>query len=99
MTATSAGCGLSVCLPEPAAPGRLLEVVVSCCHLLQETDIDCGGKCPKCTPGKKCRVSADCQDGLGGLGNCPTQQLKYICAGPTWYVPVRSLYDAMLLRI
>lgn len=26
-----------------------------------ETDVDCGGiNCPKCTPGKRCKVSSDC---------------------------------------
>jgi len=25
-----------------------------------ETDVDCGGSCPKCTPGEDCKLDADC---------------------------------------
>ncbi len=29
-----------------------------------ETDIDCGGSCPKCTPGKGCKSPSDCGSGV-----------------------------------
>jgi hypothetical protein len=29
-----------------------------------ETDVDCGGSCPRCADGKKCLVVGDCSDGV-----------------------------------
>jgi len=29
-----------------------------------ETDIDCGGSCPKCDQGKKCKIAGDCASGV-----------------------------------
>lgn len=35
-----------------------------------ETDVDCGGVCPKCGAGKKCKVAADCQSAACDSGKC-----------------------------
>jgi hypothetical protein len=36
-----------------------------------ETDVDCGGACPKCTAGKTCKVDADCGGGTKCIaGKC-----------------------------
>jgi len=41
-----------------------------------ETDVDCGGACPtKCLPTKKCKVAADCKEGVCGT--------DLLCAAPT----------------
>lgn len=38
-----------------------------------ETDADCGGgTCPKCTSGRKCKVSADCSSNNCDAGRCAT---------------------------
>lgn len=35
-----------------------------------ETDIDCGGTCPRCAPGKACSTRADCASALCTAGTC-----------------------------
>ena len=35
-----------------------------------ETDVDCGGPCPKCGPGKSCGVAADCASSVCTTGKC-----------------------------
>ena len=35
-----------------------------------ETDVDCGGRCPACGDGNVCRDDADCSSGLCGGGQC-----------------------------
>jgi hypothetical protein len=35
-----------------------------------ETDVDCGGSCPKCGLGKKCLVNADCRNEVCESGIC-----------------------------
>ncbi|KAL4451739.1 hypothetical protein ABPG75_007401 [Micractinium tetrahymenae] len=35
----------------------------------QEVDVDCGGICPGCGPGKKCNSNSDCQSGLNCFGS------------------------------
>jgi len=48
--------------------------VPSCTDAVQngtETDLNCGGSCPKCADGKTCGVSADCASGVCGAdGKC-----------------------------
>lgn len=36
----------------------------------EETDVDCGGVCPKCGSGKKCKVNADCVSAACDSGKC-----------------------------
>jgi len=36
----------------------------------QETDIDCGGTCPRCTGGRTCAADTDCLVGGCSLGKC-----------------------------
>ncbi|KAL4451740.1 hypothetical protein ABPG75_007402 [Micractinium tetrahymenae] len=38
----------------------------------QEVDVDCGGICPGCGPGKMCNSNSDCQSGLSCLGGTCT---------------------------
>lgn len=38
----------------------------------EETDIDCGGKCPPCTDGKVCTGATDCASGFCNGGVCAT---------------------------
>jgi formylglycine-generating enzyme required for sulfatase activity len=35
-----------------------------------ETDIDCGGGCPRCSAGKKCKLSSDCASNSCETGRC-----------------------------
>lgn len=35
-----------------------------------ETDVDCGGLCPKCGESKACRVAADCTSSVCSFGRC-----------------------------
>lgn len=35
-----------------------------------ETDMDCGGSCPPCSPGKHCGVPKDCDTGVCTMGVC-----------------------------
>lgn len=35
-----------------------------------ETDVDCGGKCPKCVSGKSCEVNTDCSSNICTDGVC-----------------------------
>ena len=37
-----------------------------------ETDVDCGGSCPKCGAGKKCKTGADCSSTNCDAGRCAT---------------------------
>jgi len=39
-----------------------------------ETDVDCGGSCPKCANGKNCNIGSDCQSGVcvGGVCHVPS---------------------------
>jgi len=43
-----------------------------------ETDIDCGGACPKCDTAKKCKVAADCASGV-----CKDTGKGLECQAPT----------------
>src|SRR5215216_5524920 len=39
-----------------------------------ETDVDCGGTCPKCASGKACQVGSDCTSGF-----CDSQICRLTC--------------------
>jgi hypothetical protein len=38
-----------------------------------ETDVDCGGSCPKCATGLSCKAATDCTDGV----------CKNVCQAPS----------------
>jgi formylglycine-generating enzyme required for sulfatase activity len=45
----------------------------SCTDMRQngdETDVDCGGSCPKCPTGKRCTAPGDCQGGFCNSNKC-----------------------------
>ena len=44
-----------------------------------ETDIDCGGTCPRCATGKTCNVANDCASGTCTSGQCVTCTPKDLC--------------------
>ena len=51
-------------------------------HNGDETDVDCGGLCPKCEAPKLCAQASDCQSGVCGVGNvCDTPPCS--CQDPT----------------
>lgn len=44
-----------------------------------ETDVDCGGTCPRCATGRTCSVANDCQSGTCTGGACVTCIDKDLC--------------------
>lgn len=44
-----------------------------------ETDVDCGGKCSRCTDGRTCSVANDCVSGTCTGGTCVTCADKQLC--------------------
>jgi len=40
-----------------------------------ESDIDCGGSCPKCSNDKSCRLDTDCQSDFCSFGFCKTKDI------------------------
>ncbi|MBI4705981.1 MAG: SBBP repeat-containing protein [Deltaproteobacteria bacterium] len=47
-----------------------------------ETDVDCGGGCPACADGKKCKLAADCTSGFCEGGKCKKRPNGEPCAAP-----------------
>ncbi|MFT4038435.1 MAG: hypothetical protein QM692_09665 [Thermomicrobiales bacterium] len=45
-----------------------------------ETDIDCGGSCPRCPNGKTCQGTRDCETGLCAGGSCAVCNVDEDCA-------------------
>ncbi len=73
-----------------------------------ETDVDCGGSCPKCASGKSCGAAADCASGYCNAANTckPKPSCNggnvYDCVvradGPVsyyQYIAVNTLYDVI----
>lgn len=53
-----------------------------------ETDVDCGGSCPKCGTGKRCQGAGDCASGFCAQGRCVTGKGtcaagENVCTGPS----------------
>jgi hypothetical protein len=44
-----------------------------------ETDVDCGGACPRCATGRTCNVANDCTSGTCTGGQCVTCTPKDLC--------------------
>ena len=55
---------------------------------LDEVDIDCGGACAPCEPGKICKVAGDCATAACVSGHCE------LATGPPSWVTVTSLPEA-----
>jgi hypothetical protein len=67
-------CQGGVCSAGGCAPG-----VSQCCKAptcndavanANESDVDCGGRCPDCATGRACNVAGDCQSQVCGVGGC-----------------------------
>jgi hypothetical protein len=51
-----------------------------------EGDIDCGGDCPACEPGRKCHVSRDCSSGRCAESVCEEREYTSGAPVPRGYV-------------
>lgn len=68
------------CVNNTQCPGKVCDVASATCVAAPscsdgqkngfESDIDCGGPCPKCPNDKSCLVNADCTSGLCSAGTC-----------------------------
>jgi hypothetical protein len=79
-------CQSAVCAATGCGPG-----LASCCQAAtctdgvrntNESDVDCGGRCPDCIPGRACVAAADCQSGVCAVGGCGPGALR-CCQAPS----------------
>lgn len=73
------GTGTSTVNPVPGTAcdnGRLDQRDAGAGTMFTETDVDCGGLCPRCADRRRCQRPADCQSGVcfAGLCQAPTCQ-------------------------
>ena len=86
-------CQSGVCRAGGCGPG-----LASCCQAAScddgvrngnESDVDCGGRCPDCGNGNACAAAVDCQSGVCAPGGCAPGALR-CCQVPSCTDGVRN---------
>jgi hypothetical protein len=74
--------GSQTCLPRTVVEPRVCGA--SCTDGVQngtESDVDCGGSCPRCSNGKRCTTHQDCVSAKCGAGRCVECLTSADCQG------------------